>query len=80
MNINIQQFLNFRSERCDIFQDACCYDMALLIYIYQQCFAKNRFLAAGVVVLNPFRTAVPFWGQASQIPSSLSPIILETRL
>ena len=23
--------------------------------------------------LNPFRTAVPFWGQTSQIPSSLSP-------
>ena len=23
--------------------------------------------------INPFRTAVPFWGQTSQIPSSLSP-------
>ena len=30
--------------------------------------------------INPFRTAVPFWGQASQIPSSLSPIVPETRL
>ena len=27
----------------------------------------------GDCALNPFRTAVPFWGQASQISSSLSP-------
>ena len=25
--------------------------------------------------LNPFRTPVPFWGQTSQVPSSLSPIV-----
>ena len=32
------------------------------------------------VDLNPFRTPVPFWGQGSQIPSNLSPIVPKTRL
>ena len=30
--------------------------------------------------INPFRTPVPFWGQATQIPSNLSPIVPKTRL
>ena len=30
--------------------------------------------------LNPFRTPVPFWGQGTQIPSNLSPIVPKTRL
>ena len=28
---------------------------------------------AAAVAINPFRTAVPFWGQNTLIPSSLSP-------
>ena len=30
--------------------------------------------------LNPFRTPVLLWGQTTQIPSGLSPIVLKTRL
>ena len=32
------------------------------------------------MVVNPFRAAVPFWGQTSQIPSNVSPIAPKTRL
>ena len=33
-----------------------------------------------VYIFNPFRTPVPFWGQGTQIPSNLSPIVPKTRL
>ena len=34
---------------------------------------RTLVLVPGITAINPFRTAVPFWGQTSQISSSLSP-------
>ena len=33
-----------------------------------------------IVGFNPFRTAVPLWGQTTPIPSNMSPIAPKTRL
>ena len=36
-------------------------------------FTVSFFFLPGAININPFRTAVPFWGQTSLISSSLSP-------
>ena len=41
---------------------------------------KNVSLGLAGLLLNPLRTAVPFWGQTTQTPSDLSPIVPKARL
>ena len=46
------------------------------MYWYVLDYTSTRYL----VVVNPFRNAVPFWGQTILIPSSLPPIVHKRRL
>ena len=47
--------------------------MSLCVFCTTTSINIFRFCLRNVRASNPFRTAVPFWGQTSQLPSTLSP-------